>query len=132
MKIKGRIKLEEGLKQIDLLPLINLIFLLLLFFLFASGFMLQPGIIVNLPKAITSQAINYDNIEVLITPENQIFLNGRPVSLQELALVFKQLNRKNQSLLIKADKQSSLGKAVEIWDIARNCGIAQINIATNP
>jgi biopolymer transport protein ExbD len=33
--------------------------------------------------------------------------------------------------LIKADKRASLGRVVEVWDMARDLGITQINIATN-
>jgi len=32
--------------------------------------------------------------------------------------------------LIKADKESNLGTAIEVWDICRQLEVRQINIAT--
>jgi biopolymer transport protein ExbD len=45
--------------------------------------------------------------------------------------LLKQAAKRNQSILIKADKRALLGRVVEIWDTARDLGINQINIATN-
>lgn len=131
MRFKGRMELEHGLKQIDIAPLIDIIFQLLIFFMLTSSFIMQPGIRVNLPKAVTSEVVKFENIEILITGENITYLNGRLVTMQELKLLLKQAAKRNQSILIKADKRASLGRVVEIWDLGRDLGISQINIATN-
>ena len=57
MHFKGKMELEQGLKQIYIAPLINIVFLLLLFFMLFSGFITQPSMQINLPKAVTSQAV---------------------------------------------------------------------------
>ena len=131
MRFKGRMELEHGLKQIDIAPLINIIFLLLIFFMLTSSFIMQPGIKVNLPKAVTSEVVKYENIEILVNSGNITYLNGRVVTTQELERLLKQAAKRNQTILIKADKRASLGRVVEIWDMARDLGIEQINIATN-
>lgn len=131
MRFKRHMKLEHGLKQIDIAPLIDIIFQLLIFFMLTSSFVMQPGIKVNLPKAVTSEVVKFENIELIISAENVTYLNGRVVTTQELKNLFKQVARKNQSILVKADKRASLGRIVEIWDLARDLGITQINIATN-
>lgn len=124
-------ELEHGLRQIDFLPLINVVFLLLIFFMLTLGFIAQPGIKVNLPRAITSEAIKFDNLEILITKENGIYLNRNAVTIQELKNIFNLAAKRKQAVLIKADKSASLGILVEIWDMARDIGISGINIATN-
>jgi len=131
MRFKRHMKLEHGLKQIDIAPLIDVVFLLLIFFMLTSSFVMQPGIKVNLPKAVTSETVKIENIEIIISAENAIYINGRVVVTEELKNLLKQASRKNHSMLIKADKRASLGKIVEIWDLARDLGITQINIATN-
>ena len=132
MHFKGRMELEHGLKQIDIAPLIDIVFQLLIFFMLTSSFVMQPGIKVNLPKAVTSEAIKYENIEILITSENVIYLNGNVITTNELKALLKQASkRKGQTILIRADRHASLGRVVEIWDMARDLGIAEINIATN-
>lgn len=131
MRFKGRMELEHGLKQIDIAPLIDIVFQLLIFFMLTSSFVMQPGIKVNLPKAVTSEVVRYENIEILVTSESVIYFNGKIVTMQEIKLLLKQAAKRNQSILIKADKRASLGRVVEIWDLARDLGITQINIATN-
>ncbi|OGX19545.1 MAG: hypothetical protein A3K83_05225 [Omnitrophica WOR_2 bacterium RBG_13_44_8b] len=131
MRFKGRMELEHGLKQIDIAPLIDIVFQLLIFFMLTSSFVMQPGIKVNLPKAVTSEIVKYENIEILVSSENVTYLNGKVVTTQELTALLKQAAKRNQTILIKADKHASLGRVVEIWDLARDLGLTQINIATN-
>ncbi len=131
MRFKGRMELEHGLKQIDIAPLIDIVFQLLIFFMLTSSFIIQPGIKINLPKAVTSEVVKYDNIELMVSSESVIYLNGKVVNMQELKVLFKQVAKRNQTILIKSDKRASLGRVVEIWDLARDMGISQINIATN-
>lgn len=131
MKFKGRMELEHGLKQIDIAPLIDIIFQLLIFFMLTSSFVMQPGIKIQLPKVVTSEAVKIEDIEILVSSENVTYLNGKVVTLQELKALFKRTASKDQTIMIKADKRSSLGRVVEIWDMARELGITQINIATN-
>lgn len=131
MRFKRHMKLEHGLEQIDIAPLIDVVFLLIIFFMLTSSFVMQPGIKVNLPKAVTSEIVKIENIEIIISAESATYINGRVVAIEELKNLLKQASRKSQSILIKADKRASLGKITEIWDLARDLGITQINIATN-
>jgi biopolymer transport protein ExbD len=124
-------ELEHGLKQIDIAPLIDMVFQLLIFFMLTSSFIMQPGIKVNLPKAVTSEAVKLENIEVIVSGENVTYLDGKVVTTQELKTKLLQVAKRNQPILIKADRRASLGRVVEIWDMCRDLGITQINIATN-
>lgn len=131
MRFKRHMELEHGLKQIDIAPLIDMIFQLLIFFMLTSSFVMQPGIKINLPKAVTSEIVKYENIELVVSGENVTYFSGKVVTTAELKSLFKQAAKRNQPILIKADKRASLGRVVEIWDMARDLGITQINIATN-
>lgn len=131
MRFKRHMELEHGLKQIDIAPLIDIVFQLLIFFMLTSSFVMQPGIKVRLPKAVTSDVIKSENVEILVTSENVTYLNGSVVTLQEIKAFFKQAAKRDQTILIKADRRASLGRVVEVWDMARDMGLSQINIATN-
>ena len=131
MKFKRHVQLEHGLNQIDITPLIDMVFQLLIFFMLTSSFIMQPGIKVNLPKAVTSESVNAENVEIILSGENITYFNGKVVNTAELKQLLKQTAKRNQSALIKADRRASLGRVVEIWDLARDLGIAQVNIATD-
>lgn len=128
---RGRLKLEVG-EYLDIAPLIDIVFQLLIFFLLTWNFMAQSqaGIKVNLPKAVTSEAIAEESLIVSVTGENLIYLNDEVVTIKELALKLESASSKKRTLLIKADRKASLGRVVEVWDICRNAGISQVNIAT--
>jgi len=124
-------ELEHGLKQIDIAPLIDMVFQLLIFFMLTSSFVIQPGITVNLPKAVTSEVIKPQNLDIVISSENIVYLNGRVVTTQELKKLLIEASKRKQTVLIKSDKRVPLGRVVEIWDMSRDLGISQVNIATN-
>jgi len=52
------------------------------------------------------------------------------VTIDDLKEVLAQRKQKIDSLLIKADEESSLGKIIEVWDMCRELGIEKLNIAT--
>ncbi len=131
MRFRRHMELEHGLRQIDIAPLIDMIFQLLIFFMLTSSFVMQPGIKVNLPKAVTSEIVKPENIELVVSGENVIYFSGKVITAPELKNLLKQVAKRNQPVLIKADKHASLGRVVEIWDMARDLGITQVNIATN-
>ncbi len=131
MHFRRHTEFEHGLKPIDIAPLIDMVFQLLIFFMLTSSFIMQPGIKVNLPRAATSEVVKYDNIEVAVSSENVLYINGKVITVQELKALLKQAAKAKGSILIKADKRASLGRVVEVWDMCRDLGITQINIATN-
>ncbi|MBL7130181.1 MAG: biopolymer transporter ExbD [Candidatus Omnitrophica bacterium] len=129
MKFKRHVEFERG--QLDIAPLIDVVFLLLIFFMLTSSFIIQPGIKINLPRAVTSKAIQEKNLIITVSAEDLIYLNNRPVTLNQLKSHLEKAVNEDLPLLIKADRKASLGKVVQIWDICRETGLTQINIATN-
>ena len=129
MQFKRRTELVKG--QIDIAPLIDIVFQLLIFFMLTSSFIMQPGIKVNLPKAVTSEAIHEKSLIILITGSDMVYLNERAITTKELDARMRIAAKEKKSLLIKADRRASMGKIVEVWDMCRDAGITQINIATS-
>ena len=129
MRFKRRTELKKG--QLDIAPLIDVVFLLLIFFMLTSSFIFQPGIKVNLPKAVTSEALHEKSLVILITNSDVIYLNDRAITTKELNSRLRIAAKEKKPLLIKADRRASMGKIVEIWDMCRDTGISQINIATS-
>jgi biopolymer transport protein ExbD len=128
-RLKRRTEIKKG--QLDIAPLIDVMFLLLIFFMLTSNFVVQPGIRVSLPKAVSSEVIRSENLAVTLTGQDLLFLNEEPVTMQELVPRIRQAAQENKTVLLKADTNASLGRVVEIWDLCRESGIPQINIATN-
>jgi biopolymer transport protein ExbD len=131
MRFKRHIQLEHGLQQIDVVPLINTVFLLFIFFVFTSSFVMRPGMKVSLSKAVTSDIASGNTLEVMVSSDNALYLNGIALTRQELRSTLDQISGRSVSLLIKADKAVPLGRVVEIWNMCRDLGISQVSIATS-
>ena len=112
-------------------PLIDVVFQLLIFFMLTSNFVLQPGIKVSLPKAISAEVIRSENLVVTLSGQDLLFLNDQPTTIQQLVPQIRQAAQDNKTVFLRADSSASLGRVVEIWDLCRESGIPQINIATN-
>jgi len=128
VKFKRKVFLERGL--LDIAPLIDVIFLLLIFFMLTSSFIFQPGIKINLPKALTSEVIHRENLIIIVTGDNSLYINERLIDGEELSSRLGIAAAESKPILIKADRKASLGKVVEVWDMCRAGGIQKINIAT--
>jgi len=130
MQFKRNMKIENGLQQIDLAPLIDVIFLLLIFFMLSSSFTFQSGINVKLPKAVTSDTISNEGFTISITGENVVYCNGKVTTVKELEALLTESATKDTLVMIKADRRSSMGRIVDIWDLCRQLGLEKIHIAT--
>ena len=125
---KRHIHLKRG--TIDMAPLIDVVFLLLIFFMLTSSFVSQPGIKVKLPRALTGQVLQRNTVVLTITKNNQMYLNNKKLTFDDLKSELKQIDKERQTLLIKADEKAPIGRIVEVWDLCRELGISQVNIAT--
>ncbi len=128
---KRRLQPAHGLEQINIAPLVDVIFQLLIFFMLSSSFVFQSGIKVKLPKAITSDIIKEENLIIVITRENVMYLNDKITTMRELENKLKKIRKHQRPILIKADRRASLGRIVDIWDLCRKLGIERVNIATD-
>jgi len=120
--------------RLDATPMADTVFLLLIFFMLSTSFVVQPGIQVKLPKAVTSEIQLKKDLILTITAENILFLNEEPVTLDKLgeALEAAFAQRKDRILIIKADQEVRHGMVVQAMDIAKLNGADRLAIATEP
>ncbi len=131
-RLKRRSSLLRG--QVDStmkVPLIDVMFNLLFFFLLTSNFVIQPGIKVSLPKAVTGETLASENLLITLTGQDLLYVNEKPATIQELIPQIRDAAVQKKQVLLRSDSRASLGRVVEIWDLCREAGVAQINIATN-
>jgi biopolymer transport protein ExbD len=134
MFLKHRNSYYPGLdlRDVDLIPFINVLFLIIIFLSLVCAMMvIGGGVSISLPRIITAEGMVYENIELLINSTGTLYLNGKSIEKDELVDVFSQLSKRKVSLLIKSDKNVPLGKVLEVCSLAKSRGITTVNIATN-
>ncbi len=131
MKLLDIKKKKVGL---NITPLIDVLFILIIFFTVSSTFMEQPGIKLELPKAVTSEAQQLEKAVLYISPESKLFFLDQEVSLEGLPELLRNsmTGRSEKSLIITADKEVHHGLVVKVMDIARSNGVLKLVISTEP
>ncbi len=118
--------------ELNMTPLIDMVFLLLIFFVLSSHFISEKGFKIKLPKAVSAQTQKNEQVTVFINKEGDVFLNEAKVELDKLkVLVRSELNKADsKTVVIKADKDVSLGLAVKVMDIAKEANADGLVIST--
>lgn len=129
MEFGGRKRISTYL---NIAPLIDIVFLLLIFFMLSSHFVTQPGIKLTLPTAVTGELYPEEDIIISVTGDNDLYLNGEKVSLEELLDRLREEVREaeEKTVVIKADEKIDLGLAVRVMDIARQAEAENVVIST--
>ena len=118
---------------LDMTPFVDTIFNLLIFFALSMNFLVNPGITVDLPDAAAPQVERKDDdIRILITPANEVRLDGAPVTLPALRERLAAMAGKGRDaqVLIRADRRVTHGLVVAVMDAARSAGLTRLAILT--
>ncbi|MFH1958673.1 MAG: biopolymer transporter ExbD [bacterium] len=118
----------------DTTPVADIVFLLLIFFMLSSSFIVQPGIRLRLPKAVSSEIDLGRTVIVEIPAGGSIFVNNVKVGFEELpqALGIALSNAEEKMAIIKADSRVPHGVVVKVMDMAKLSGAERLVIATEP
>ncbi len=118
---------------LNLTPLIDIVFLLLVFFMLTSHFIQEQAIDIDLPKAKSgNEAIEKEFVEVIVSPDGELLIDGRKVQLEHLEETLKgALHAPGAKYVrLRGDHESRLGLAVTVIDAARTAGAESLDILT--
>jgi len=120
--------------SLSITPLVDTMLVLLIFVLLSSAFVLQSGIRVRLPEAASKGEEARQDVVLILTRDDRLYLNDALVQTAELSpLLQEQLrDRPEAVVIIKADKEVLHGRVVEVMDIAKGAGAVRLAIATEP
>jgi biopolymer transport protein ExbD len=117
---------------LDITPLVDCVFLLLIFFMVTTVFSTTPGLRVDLPKAAESDMPPEKDLNIVISKDGELELNGLPLVMEDLerALLEAKEMYRSKVLIIKADKKTYHEVVVDVMDAAKGVGIDELAIAT--
>lgn len=118
--------------QAPLTALIDIVFLLLIYFLLTTNFLVDEGIKVKLPQARASAPQTEEVITVFVDGHGQPYVNESPVSPEQLFDRLKTMigTRKDQLVVVRADRTVILNQAVKVMDVAKAAGAGRLCLAT--
>jgi biopolymer transport protein TolR len=119
---------DEGiLASINIIPFVDIVLVLLVIFMLTSATIMKASLKVELPKAASGGARVETTINLVMTKEGKLLLNGTETpSLGEAAKVVRReatANPKTQAV-IAADQSVAYGRVVELIDMVKQNGIS--------
>ena len=120
--------------QIDLTPMLDVVFIMLIFFIVTASFIKEAGVEVNRPEASTSDPKENVNILVAITATNEIWMDGRRIDVRAVRANIERLHAENPkgAVVIQADNESNTETVAGVLDAAREAGVYDVSLATDP
>ncbi len=112
--------------------LLNLVLLVLLLVLFQSSFVLQPGVVVNLPSSPFVSGVPYSAFVVTVTQDGLVFFDDEQLTLDGLQAAFARMafERPDSPLIIEADGRVQHSVIIRIYNMAMAVGVREILVAT--
>ena len=117
-----------------LIGLVDLAFLLAFFLLLSSNFILQQGISISMPFSRFSLGpqINQQIISITGGAVPAIYFQDQRVTMEQLGPLLDAAKRKDQSIIIKADRSASYETVAEVTNAALEHGITAVALAATP
>ena len=116
--------------DINITPLTDIFLVLLIIFMVSSAAMIESGAKISLPQ-VDSTISETREISVMVTPQQEIFVNNVLTPIEELEAALRALvtERPDVPVVLEGDRDVLFGDAVQILSIAEKAGAAQVAIA---
>ncbi|RXJ57584.1 ExbD/TolR family protein [Candidatus Marinarcus aquaticus] len=118
--------------NIDLTPLVDVVFILLIFFIVTSVFKKEElALILDLPSSDAKEA-KYEekNITIELGPDKLAY-KGKVVNLNELNLALMKIRNKQDSVILRIDKNVKYQKVVEVLDVLQRHKLNNLALITD-
>ena len=114
--------------------LVDVAFLLVFFLLLSSNFILQQGISVSMPFSRFTLGPQTSRQIISITggAVPAIYVQDQRVTMEQLGPLLDAVKRRDESIIIKADRSTSYETVAEVANAALEHGISSVALAATP
>ncbi len=132
MKLSRTVNYDFG--WLVLIALVDITFLLVFFLLLSSNFILQQGISVSMPFSRFTLGPQTSRQIISITggAVPAIYFQDQRVTMEQLGPLLDAAKRRDESIIIKADRSTSYETVAEVANAALEHGITSVALAATP
>ena len=109
---------------------INFVLMVAVLIMSTTIFARPSGVQMDFPSFKEGISASGKGVEIIVTSENVIYIDGRVVTLNELRRYLAQGNFRRDALMIKVDARASMGRVADILDLCRGISGASVNVST--
>lgn len=122
---------NDAIADINVVPLVDIILVVLIIFMVTAPMFMKPTINVNLPKAASGDQTAPSKLNIALTADGRINLNGSFVDEEQVRVKAIEELAKNADVqaIISADKDVPHGKVVGLLDLVKAVGVKKFAIS---
>ena len=121
-------------EEINITPRLDVVFILLIFFIVTANFIKEPGLEVNRPDSETAEPTENAAILIAVGNAGEIYMDGRRIDKRQVKANVVRLLAENPqgSVVIQADEKATADTIMAVMDGAREAGVYNISLASEP
>ncbi len=122
---------DDVMSEINVVPLVDVILVVLIIFMVTAPMIMKPSINVNLPKAGAGDATAPSKLNILISKDGNLLLDGKSASDEQIRIAATDESKRNPDIqaIISADKDVPHGRVVSVLDIIKAGGVKKFAIS---
>ncbi|MEK6772493.1 MAG: biopolymer transporter ExbD [Bdellovibrionota bacterium] len=122
---------DDPISEINVVPLVDIILVVLIIFMVTAPMFIKPTINVNLPKAASGDQTAPSKLNIALTADGRINLNGTFTDEAQVSQRAAEEVSKNPEVqaIISADKDVSHGRVVALLDVVKSVGVKKFAIS---
>ena len=117
---------DDVIASINIIPFVDIVLVLLVIFMVTSTVIVKAAIKVDLPKAANAGVAIEDTLNLVVTRERELVVDGAPRSYAQAAAEIRARAANSPQLraVISADKRLAYGDVVGVIDMVKASGVA--------
>lgn len=121
---------EENITTLEITPLVAIALVLVIIFMVTAPLFLQPAMKIILPKAITGEAEERENVTISISQYGKWAVNEEELPFENVhQLLRKKIDiTRDKYVIIRADQQALHKWLLEAMSISKECGARTVSI----
>ena len=122
---------DDVIADMNVVPLVDIILVVLIIFMVTAPMFIKPTINVNLPKAASGDQTAPSKLNIALTADGRINLNGAFVDDAAVQKAAAEELAKNPDVqaIISADKDVPHGRVVGVLDVVKSVGVKKFAIS---
>jgi len=121
--------------EINITPLTDIFLVLLIIMMVVAPVLQSNDTPVDIPEINNGVNIEESKVAVSVTADGLIYVNGTPTDVSKLTdalIAVKEPDNEKQEIVVKADKNVSSSKVLDIMDAAQNAEYKKLIVAGEP
>ena len=118
---------------ITIVSLVDILTMVLMFFVYTTTFKTAtPQVQIVLPEVKDKSQATSDTKPAFlaINKTGEIFLDDKPITVDELGAAMKKLQGENRNVAMRADEEAPFGKIMSVLDALKGAGVEHIPALT--